>query len=117
MKAPQAPGPLLVIGGAEDKKGACRVLDAFVRLAGGARTRLVVMTVASQQPVEVGAEYVAVFQRLGVKKVDALHIEEREQANTRRVVEAVEQATAVFFTGGDQVRITNLLGGTKTDQV
>jgi cyanophycinase len=116
MKAARGAGPLVLIGGAEDKTGDCVVLREFVRLAGGARARVAVLTVASEYPEEVGAEYLAVFQRLGVKQVEILDAREREQATEPALVEAVEHATGVFFTGGDQLRITNLLGGSVADQ-
>jgi len=116
MKTPRRAGPLVVIGGAEDKTGDCVVLREFVRLAGGARARLVVLTVASEVPDEVGATYLEVFQRLGAKQVRVLDVRERGQTAGAELVEAVEQATGVFFTGGDQERITNLLGGTAADQ-
>lgn len=116
-KTPRAAGPLVIIGGAEDRRGPCTILREFVRLGGGGRARVVVLTAASHYPKEVGAEYVAVFDRLGVRQVQALDVRRREQAAEAELVEAVEEATAVFFTGGDQVRITNLLGGTRVDQV
>jgi cyanophycinase len=116
MKAPHAAGPLVIIGGAEDKEGECSVLRTFTHLAGGPRARIVVLTVASEYPDEVGEAYQEVFRRLGVKQVRVLDVREREQASDPGLVEAIEQATAVFFTGGDQLRVTNLLGGTLTDQ-
>lgn len=111
------PGPLVVIGGSEDKKGECRILREFVRLAGGPHARVVVMTVATEFPLEVGAEYLEVFDRLGVEDVRTFDVSCRENANATVAVKAIEKATGVFFTGGDQVRITNLLGGTKIDTV
>src|SRR3712207_6638659 len=99
MKGPRTAGPLVVIGGAEDKKGDCTILREFVRLAGGSRARISVMTVASEYPAEVGLEYVEVFRRLGVKQVQALDMRTREQASGTEMIEAVEKATGVFFTG------------------
>ena len=58
-------GPLVIIGGAEDKKGACTVLREFVRLAGGEQARIVIMTVATKLTQEVGDAIVAYLQRLG----------------------------------------------------
>ncbi|WP_018131784.1 cyanophycinase [Effusibacillus pohliae] len=111
----QTPGPLVVIGGAEDKQGECRILREFVRLAGGAHARIVVMTVATEFPLEVGAQYLEAFDRIGVEDVRTFDVSNRENANAPSAVKAIEQATGVFFTGGDQVRITSLLGGTKID--
>jgi cyanophycinase len=114
---PHGPAPLVIIGGAEDKTGDCRVLREFVRLAGGARGKLAVMTVASEHASEIGAEYVRVFQRLGVKTVDPVEVTSRAEAASDGVLEKLGKATGVFFTGGNQLRITNLLGGTVIDQL
>jgi cyanophycinase len=117
MKAHREAGPLVVIGGAEDKKGACGILSEFVRLCGGPKARIVVLTVASEFPKEVGAEYLEVLQRLGAKQVRAMDVRDREEAHAEELVDALAGATGVFFTGGDQLRVTNLLGGTPADQV
>jgi cyanophycinase len=106
---------LVIIGGAEDKKAECRILREFVRLAGGRASRIVVMTVASEHPAEVGEEYLQTFVRLGAGKAEILEVSSREDATGTGPMETVEKATAVFFTGGDQLRIMNLLGGTAID--
>ncbi len=116
MKNPKKAGPLVIVGGAEDKDGDCVILREFVRLAGAARSRLVVMTVASQVPDEIAAVYERAFTRLGAREVRALDVRQREQANDPALALAVHAATGVFFTGGDQIRITNLLDGTPTDR-
>ncbi len=116
MKRPRAAGPLVIIGGAEDKKGSCKILRELVQLAGGSRARLVVLTVASDYPTEVGAEYEQVFTHLGARQVQVLDLRRREQATDEALLAAIEDATGVFFTGGDQLRITNLLGGSPADQ-
>ncbi|BCJ87420.1 cyanophycinase [Effusibacillus dendaii] len=110
-------GKLVVIGGAEDKQGECLILREFVRLAGGSNARIVVITVATELPLEVGAQYLEVFDRIGVEDVRTFDVSNRENANAASAAKAIEQATGVFFTGGDQVRITNLLGGTKIDMI
>ncbi len=60
---------LVVIGGAEDKKSECVILKEFVQLSHKAKARIVVMTVATDYPEEVGAEYKEVFKRLGASDV------------------------------------------------
>lgn len=109
------PGALVLIGGAEDRTGGARVLREFVRLAGGAKSRLVVVTVASEHPDEIGRDYLTVFRRLGSKDVRQLDIPDRTHATAAGATAALETATGVFFTGGNQLRITNLLGGTPVD--
>src|SRR5215210_4499140 len=66
MGLSEARGRLVAVGGAEDKEGDCRILKEFIRLSKGARARVVVMTVATDHPEEVGREYKNVFRRLGV---------------------------------------------------
>jgi cyanophycinase len=109
------PGSLVIIGGAEDKEDRCEILQEVVRLAGGSHARIVVMTVATEFPLEVGAKYLDVFHRLGVADVRTFDVSSRENANAATAVKAIDEATCVFFTGGDQIRITELLGGTKVD--
>lgn len=108
-------GPLVIIGGAEDKTGDCKVLKSFVEIAGGADARIVVIAVASEKPTEIGAQYLDVFKKLGASEVRRLGISNRSHANASTAVEAIEKATGVFFTGGNQVRITRMLGGTNLD--
>ncbi|MDI9260809.1 cyanophycinase [Alicyclobacillus sendaiensis PA2] len=108
-------GPLVIIGGAEDKAGECRILRRFLDLGGGKHARVLVITVATKTPVEVGAEYVDVFHRLGVDDVRTFDVSTRDAANRDSAVQMIAQATCIFFTGGEQERITKLLGGTKVD--
>lgn len=109
------PGPLVIIGGAEDKQGECRILREFLRLGGGREAKVLVMTVATELPIEVGMDYVEVFKKLGAKDVRTFDVSSREAANRDSAVEFVRDATCIFFTGGDQLRITKLLGGTRID--
>ncbi|HEX8503147.1 MAG TPA: cyanophycinase [Pyrinomonadaceae bacterium] len=108
-------GPLVIIGGAEDREGGCEVLSEFVRLAGGARARLVIISAASDAPQEVSALYEQTFRRLGARQASALDVRSRAEANDDEAVAAIASATGVFFTGGNQLRITRLLGGTRLD--
>ena len=110
-----ARGPLMAIGGAEDKKSQRRILDEFVRLAGGASARILVVPVASRTPLPTAGRYVDAFGALGADEVEVLDIPSRDQANSAEVLAGIEEATAVFFTGGDQLRVTSMLGGTKVD--
>ncbi|KRW91812.1 cyanophycinase [Alicyclobacillus tengchongensis] len=108
-------GPLVIVGGAEDKTGECRILRRFVELGGGKHARVLVITVATKLPVEVGAEYIDVFQRIGVEDVRTFDVSHRDAANAASAIQMIEQATCIYFTGGDQLRITKLLGGTRVD--
>ncbi len=109
------PGPLVIIGGAEEKEGASPILTRFVQLAGGKRSHIVVVTVATELPQEVGDEYIAVFRRLGATDISVLNVATRQEATEPKLLECIDKATALFFTGGNQMRITNLLAGTPLD--
>jgi cyanophycinase len=110
-------GQLVIIGGAEDKEGDCTILREFVRRAGGVNARIVVMTVATELPREVGDNYIRVFERLGVEDVRIVDTVEREDATSASYLEAIEKATGVFFTGGNQARITSVLKDTEIDKL
>ena len=109
-------GKLVIIGGAEDRDERGVVLREFVRLAGGREARVLVVAVAAEEAAaEVAAQYVRAFKRLGVGSARPLGIRSRAAANGEAAAEAVRGATAVFFTGGNQLRITRLIGGTRLD--
>jgi cyanophycinase len=111
----EQPGPLIVIGGAEDKRGECRILREFLRYGGGSHARVLVMTVATELPIDVGMEYIELFKKLGAEDVRTFDVSKREAANKDSAVQFIQDATCIFFTGGDQLRITKLLGGTRVD--
>jgi cyanophycinase len=108
-------GTLLIIGGAEDKKGECTILKEFVKLAEARGGGIVIMTAAAQYPQKVSDEYIKIFRRLGAEKVVSLDIPSRQQAQLAEASEMIMSAGGIFFTGGDQLRITSLLGGTEVD--
>lgn len=110
-------GQLIIIGGAEDKDGDCKILREFLRRAGGREAKIAVMTVATGLPGEVGADYRSVFERLGADTVEIVDTERREDASDSRYLEMIDNSTGVFFTGGDQSRITDLLKDTEIDQL
>lgn len=108
-------GTLLIIGGNEDKQGGCLILKKFIDLAGGREARVAVVTTATELPREVGDEYRNLFLRLGAESAAILYIANRDGANDRHQAEEIEKASAIFFTGGDQLRLTSILGGTRVD--
>lgn len=110
-----AAGTLLIIGGAEDKEKECEILRAFVRLAAKRSGPIVIMTAAAQQPRKVSEEYLKIFNRLSQKEVISLDIASRPQAQAAESEGTILEAAGIFFTGGDQLRITSLLGGTSVD--
>lgn len=109
-------GPVMPIGGAEDKSADAddTILQRFVDIAGGKRARIAVVPTASEDPEKAGDRYVKVFARFGVTNVEVLLVAERAQANEQPAIELLERATGVFISGGDQARLVTLLVGTKT---
>jgi cyanophycinase len=123
-------GKLIIIGGAVDKgsfteteldKSANQNLNFFeegilkrilVESKHKENSRIEVITTASKIPREIGPEYVKALNFLGAHNVDILHIEKREQAIDPEVLERLKSADVVMFTGGDQLRLTSILGGT-----
>lgn len=115
MKRRGGHGQVFIIGGAEDREGEAGILREFVSLAGGARARIGIIAVASENASEVAASYAKVFRRLGAAQAQGLKIDGRDDADDPETVAAAGRATGVFFTGGNQLRITRTLGGTSLD--
>lgn len=105
-------GPLLAIGGAEDKLGRRAVLSEFVALAGGPRARIAVVPTASSLGPEIVELYEALFRKLGAAEVFGLRPETREQAADPTLVARLEEATGIFMTGGNQLKLSAIVNGT-----
>ncbi|MFM9988811.1 cyanophycinase [Flavobacterium sp.] len=123
-------GKLIIIGGAVDKgsftetdldKSAAKNLNFFEtgilkRILDESKhkleSRIEVITTASKIPKEIGPEYVKALSYLGANNVDVLDIERREEAMSPEIVARLKAADVVMFTGGDQLRLTSILGGT-----
>jgi cyanophycinase len=124
-------GVLIIIGGAVDKgsftesefdKDTSKNLNFFetgilkrilTESSHGESSRIEIVTTASKIPETVGAEYAKAFEYLGAKNVGILNMDKREQANDDGYVDKLRDADVVMFTGGDQLRLTSILGGTK----
>jgi len=115
-------GRLLAIGGHEQRQNpdqpgsspeqsADFILQRFVDELTGRRT-IVVIPTASEEADEAAQDYVDVFTNLGVENVEVLNIQSREQAESAEALAVLDRADGVMFTGGDQLRLTALLGGT-----
>jgi cyanophycinase len=105
-------GHLLIIGGAEDKLRQRQILSRFVSLAGGAEARIAVISTASSLGDEASDLYASLFRALGVTDVRGIRPLAREEANDPTVCAAVEDATGIFMTGGNQLRLSSVIGGT-----
>ncbi len=110
-------GPLLIIGGAEDKKDDCVILNEFLSLSGGKGARIAVMAVATKDSLTVEHAYKRIFRQLGAGSCQAIHITERNDANDLDIAADIKDIDGIFFTGGDQLRITAMLGGTELYRV
>ena len=105
-------GNLIIIGGAEDKTGECNILKEFVTLSGAAAARLTIITTATEKPIEAGNQYKSVFSRLGASEINIMNIDSRDDADLEKNRTILSESSGIFFTGGDQLRITSILGGT-----
>ena len=106
-------GHLIVIGGAEDKIRDRVILSRFVALAGGAKARIAVVATASSSAAEVAERYREVFTDLGAARVDPILAQARPAANDDTHAALVDGATGVFLTGGNQLRLSSTIGGTR----
>lgn len=106
-------GPVLLIGGAEDKFRDKVILSTFADLAGGPDGHVVVISTASSLGTVATATYRDLFLSLGLGRVSGIHPEERPDANGTEAVELLSGATGVFLTGGNQSRLTQVVGGTR----
>ena len=109
---PSTTPTLFVIGGAEDRVGKASLLRQFVKLAGGRRSRLVLIPTASSFQAEVVASYTDVFTRLGASGVGVVNPVDRAEAHDPEAGAAIDAATGVFMSGGSQLRLSQLLPGT-----
>ena len=120
-------GKLIAIGGAEDKGTDLEageihrsnlnffelgILRRFVEEAGGPSVHIEVITTASMIPNEVGNNYLNAFGRIGCTNVDMLHIRNRQDAMNPLYVERIRKCDAVMFSGGNQLRLSAIYGGT-----
>jgi cyanophycinase len=124
MPTPSRPkGRLLAIGGHEQRQApgqsdsshdqsADFILQRFVDELPARRTVVVIPT-ASEEPDEAAQDYIDVFTALGVEHVEVLNIQSREQANSDEARAVIDRADGVMLTGGDQLRLTALIGGTR----
>jgi cyanophycinase len=105
----QARGPVMAIGGAEEKEDDPTILEHFVRLAGGRKARLVVIPSASSDPEDAGRGYTKAFQDIGVAEVQVVAPLSKEEARDERAIDPLRRATGIFMSGGDQTRLADRL--------
>ncbi len=121
-------GTLIPIGGNEDKgiqkseiytleyiqEG---ILSRIVKESGGTEANIVVVPTASSIPDEVSENYLTAFRTLGCKNVHIMDIRNREDSSRPEFIEHLKKANCVMFSGGDQSKITQYIGGTKLHKI
>jgi cyanophycinase len=106
-------GHLLVIGGAEDKYNERRILKKFLSLAGDRAAEVLIIPVASDFPEFAAEVYTQAFRNLGITNPRVLRATSRQDVVNADVDRLLDGVSGIFMTGGDQMRLVSLLGGTK----
>jgi cyanophycinase len=104
-------GILVAVGGNEDKRRNLEVLRTIVELMDMKNPIIELITTASSIPEESGEKYVKAFNKLDISNIRLMHIKTRDEANDPKIVKRIMKANLIYFTGGDQLRITSILGG------
>jgi cyanophycinase len=104
-------GPVMAIGGAEDKLRDKLILSAFVNLSGGPDARLAIVPAASSFE-DAGERYKALFLGMGAKRADVLYLPDRAAASSPEAVALLDDVTGIFLTGGNQLRLASIVAGT-----
>ncbi len=99
------------IGGAENKENNRHILERFVQISGGSAADIVVIPTASRMH-ETGPLYERLFRSMGAAEVTVMDFDTRRDCQEPGRLQRLEQASGIFFTGGNQLRLTTLLGGT-----
>lgn len=111
IEGDQQRGFIVPIGGAEDKEGDTRILREFLEVSGGKRARVVIIPTASSLD-DTGSRYEKIFKKLGAFEAKALPVVTRQDAARDEWLKYLDQADAIFVTGGNQLRLSTILGGT-----
>jgi cyanophycinase len=108
----QTRGYIVPIGGAEDKEEGASILRRFLEVSGGDAARIVIIPTASNL-ADTGRRYEKLFRQLGADEAKSLPLATREDAAKQEWLDYIEKATGVFITGGNQLRLSTILGGTE----
>jgi cyanophycinase len=105
-------GFIIPIGGGEEKIGDTSILSQFVELCGGEAARIAIIPTASKLD-DTGSRYEEVFRHIGVKSAEALPIKVRDDCDREDWLETLGHADGIFMTGGNQLRLSTIIGGTQ----
>jgi cyanophycinase len=105
--------PVMVIGGAEDKVNGCSILNAFFNSAGGKMATIGIIPCASQEPSVVGDRYYQIFKGMGAPQIQILDIRQPKECDEARWLNILASCSGIFITGGDQLRLRDLIGGSQ----
>ncbi len=108
-------GWIVPIGGAEDKENDTAILRRFLKVSGGRKADIVVIPTASRL-ADTGDRYEKLFTELGAAEVEVMDFDTRRDCHEPGRVRRLERASGIFFTGGNQIRISTMLGGTPVAQ-
>ena len=108
-------GWIVPIGGAEDKENDTAILRRFLQVSGGRSADIVVIPTASRL-ADTGDRYEKLFTELGAAEVEVMDFDTRRDCHEPGRVRRLERASGIFFTGGNQIRISTMLGGTPVAQ-
>jgi cyanophycinase len=103
---------LIAIGGGELREAEDILQEFLGFLKGKSNGHLVVMTVATNKPEKAAEKYDSLFRKRGVKRISIVDVSERNDAFNESALRKIRESDALFFTGGDQLNVTSLLGGT-----
>lgn len=112
----ESPPCLFLVGGAEDKINEKTILKKLIEISGGENAKILFVTAASNVPELYKADYVQAMEDLKHENFEVIHFSNREEAENPKNFEYLSKATAVFFTGGDQVRLMSRINGTRFHQ-
>ena len=105
-------GWIIPVGGAEERIGDPTILRRFVRFSGEKEANIVIIPTASQLD-DTGSNYEKLFKELGAKEATSLPYKQRSDTDRSDWLKVLSQASGVWFTGGNQLRLSTILGGTE----
>ena len=105
-------GFIVPVGGAEEKIGDVAILKRFAALCGGGGCRVAIIPTASELS-DTGHRYEELFRSLGVGEAKSLPIASRADCERREWLDVLDQVEGVFLTGGNQLRLSTMIGGTE----